>query len=63
MSEDIESIEAMRAEIKRLRADCIEAVAMLQDVATLDCGPDQALHWWSRRGELVAKYLVDYSLN
>ena len=41
-----------------LRADCVEAVAMLQDAATLDVpSPDFALRWWARRGELAAKYL------
>lgn len=57
MSSDDALENLTRQEPSSLLTDCVEAVAMLQDVATLDCGPDQASRWWARRGELTAKYL------
>ena len=52
----------MRAEDAENALGCAKADAevmakMLDAVKTLNCGPDDALHWWSDRGKFVSKYL------
>jgi len=52
--ECISAIDRLRAERDTLWQIAKQAVSMLEEVATLNCGPDRALHWWADRGTLRA---------